>query len=483
MPEYLAPGVYVEEVDTGSKPIEGVSTTTSGMVGVTAWGPEKIPTLVTGWADFMRQFGGYLNQKTYKDACFLPHSVEGFFTNGGKRLYVVRVLPLAATSAATYLVDRALPASVKTTLDAKAIAGTATLTLASATGVKKGMVFKLDEGQFAEYVRAKEDANTTTKTVTLEYPLSQDHVKGVTFNERKILLKVQAIDRGDWGNTLQVTPDEDDSLLETIVAADAVNGQPKVPLNTTQGIESGSILDFYIQKSVSTCKVIVKDALKDIVRFTPALTKAVSTTIKVRLKGTTEEIPILQSASRDDTRLFLKSVNGFKNGDILEVLDTPPFDVTVNSIQNALGNFVRLTSALTKAVNTTIKVRLKGTTEEISILQNASIGDKRLFLESVNGFKNGDILEVLDTTPFDVTVDSVRKITTGSLVRLKGTNWETLLKREQDRSLVLESLEKIEKDRKLEIFFDNSAEEVEVESIEVGFDTEVGENLTIADTE
>ena len=39
MPEYLAPGVYVEEVDTGSKPIEGVSTSTAGMVGVTERGP------------------------------------------------------------------------------------------------------------------------------------------------------------------------------------------------------------------------------------------------------------------------------------------------------------------------------------------------------------------------------------------------------------------------------------------------------------
>ena len=38
MPEYLAPGVYVEEIDTGSKPIEGVSTSTSGMIGVTVFG-------------------------------------------------------------------------------------------------------------------------------------------------------------------------------------------------------------------------------------------------------------------------------------------------------------------------------------------------------------------------------------------------------------------------------------------------------------
>ena len=50
MPEYLAPAVYVEEVDTGTKPIEGVSTSTTGMIGVTERGPVNVPTLVTGVA-------------------------------------------------------------------------------------------------------------------------------------------------------------------------------------------------------------------------------------------------------------------------------------------------------------------------------------------------------------------------------------------------------------------------------------------------
>ena len=47
MPEYLAPGVYVEEIQTGNKPIEGVSTSTSGLVGVTERGPVNVPQLVT----------------------------------------------------------------------------------------------------------------------------------------------------------------------------------------------------------------------------------------------------------------------------------------------------------------------------------------------------------------------------------------------------------------------------------------------------
>ena len=88
MPEYLAPGVYVEEVDTGSKPIEGVSTSTTGMVGVTERGPVDVPVLITGVGEFNRWYGGLLRAADYGDHRYLPHAVEGFFTNGGKRVYV-----------------------------------------------------------------------------------------------------------------------------------------------------------------------------------------------------------------------------------------------------------------------------------------------------------------------------------------------------------------------------------------------------------
>ena len=89
MPEYLAPGVYVEEVDTGAKPIEGVSTSTAGMLGVTERGPVNIPILITSFGDFTRWFGGALNSRDFHDDvsgdhCYLPHAVQGFFKNGGK---------------------------------------------------------------------------------------------------------------------------------------------------------------------------------------------------------------------------------------------------------------------------------------------------------------------------------------------------------------------------------------------------------------
>lgn len=90
MPEYLAPGVYVEEIDTGSKPIEGVSTSTAGMLGVTERGPVNVPILITGIGEYTRWFGERLNLRDFSNGigphCYLPQAVEGFFTNGGKRV-------------------------------------------------------------------------------------------------------------------------------------------------------------------------------------------------------------------------------------------------------------------------------------------------------------------------------------------------------------------------------------------------------------
>lgn len=100
--EYLAPGVYVEEVSSGNKPIEGASTSTAGVVGVTARGPVNTCTLVTSFGEFSRVFGGFLDYRTFtnnRDA--LPYAVQGFFNNGGQRVYVSRIIGPAATFATT----------------------------------------------------------------------------------------------------------------------------------------------------------------------------------------------------------------------------------------------------------------------------------------------------------------------------------------------------------------------------------------------
>lgn len=88
MPEYLYPGVYIEETQTGNKPIEGVSTSTVGFLGVAERGPE-IPTLVTSYTEFVRAFGHYYTDPAGNQR-YLAYGVEGFFQNGGKRCFIQR---------------------------------------------------------------------------------------------------------------------------------------------------------------------------------------------------------------------------------------------------------------------------------------------------------------------------------------------------------------------------------------------------------
>ncbi|MFZ4508079.1 MAG: phage tail sheath family protein [Fimbriimonas sp.] len=153
MPEYLAPGVFVEEIDAGSKPIEGVGVSTAAFIGYAKSGEFNKPVFITSWSDFVRVFGeedeailgalsheygkstvellsakrasrktlidfagdfirksgptGAKKVKTFSDlvreykipqdnspyieGTYLAYAVRGFFDNGGSKAYVVRV--------------------------------------------------------------------------------------------------------------------------------------------------------------------------------------------------------------------------------------------------------------------------------------------------------------------------------------------------------------------------------------------------------
>ena len=94
MAEYFSPGVYVEEFESSPRAIEGVGTSTGGFVGMTVKGPTiGAPSLVTSFADFQRQFGGFLSEFTHGEYRYLAYSVEQFFINGGTRCYISRVVP------------------------------------------------------------------------------------------------------------------------------------------------------------------------------------------------------------------------------------------------------------------------------------------------------------------------------------------------------------------------------------------------------
>ena len=108
MPEYLSPGVYVEEIDKGPKPIEGVGTAMAAFVGFTEkaeWTREvdgefvtenllNKPQLVTNWPQYVQKFGGFVQ------GAYLPHAVYGYFHNGGSRCYVLSVKTIGRAEAA-----------------------------------------------------------------------------------------------------------------------------------------------------------------------------------------------------------------------------------------------------------------------------------------------------------------------------------------------------------------------------------------------
>lgn len=84
-PEYLSPGVYVEEVDKGSKPIEGAGTACAAFIGFAEKGPVNQPVFVPNWSEFVNNFGGFIEGQ------YLAPAVYGYFQNGGGRCYVSRI--------------------------------------------------------------------------------------------------------------------------------------------------------------------------------------------------------------------------------------------------------------------------------------------------------------------------------------------------------------------------------------------------------
>jgi phage tail sheath protein FI len=99
MPQYLTPGVYVEEIERGPRPIEGVPTNTAAFLGETERGPLR-PRLVTSYNEYLRWFGTVFAPDKY-----MPHAVAGFFTNGGSRLYVSRIVGQTSTPASKVIGD------------------------------------------------------------------------------------------------------------------------------------------------------------------------------------------------------------------------------------------------------------------------------------------------------------------------------------------------------------------------------------------
>ncbi|MFJ9779518.1 phage tail sheath family protein [Amycolatopsis sp. NPDC101161] len=272
MPEYLSPGVYVEEVDAGPRPIAGVSTSTAGMVGVTQRGPtDGKPKLVTNFLEFRTTFGGFLPEPdpAIRDAWannpteggrwwLFPLAVKGFFDNGGQRLYVKRVASQAAEAA-----SGTLGTGLVSAITQDAAAGATTLQLGHLvgfTGADDITVFRGSDD--VEIGHATITAyNATTGRVTLGTALTSEvkAARGDYVQKDRAgtpSLRFSASSPGSWGKAVQVRiqpsvsaslpalPDPNEgALFITALAAEAGEDSPSIQVNAVPGLDPGPLPD------------------------------------------------------------------------------------------------------------------------------------------------------------------------------------------------------------------------------------------------
>ena len=122
---YASPGVYVEEVERGTKPIEAVGTSLATFIGITSEASlkainaatgERVPyesrlnkaTLVTSWTQFIDVFGEFV------PGAFLPDAVYGYFANGGGPCYVTSLRALKEGEGAVKAAEVTVPSKGKT---------------------------------------------------------------------------------------------------------------------------------------------------------------------------------------------------------------------------------------------------------------------------------------------------------------------------------------------------------------------------------
>ncbi|WP_406631325.1 phage tail sheath family protein [Amycolatopsis sp. WGS_07] len=255
MPEYLSPGVYVEEIDAGPRPIAGVSTSTAGMAGVTARGPYAgKPKLVTNFLEYQRLFGGFVPEPSaaVRDAWannpteggrwwLFPLAVKGFFDNGGQRLYVKRVVSKQAKPASGVL-GKGLASPV----DADAAKGATSLRLGHLIGFS-------GVGQQLSIVRGDD-----------QRPIGPATVTGYDVAARRIEIDppLPAEVRASRGDYVQAGPRSDDGTIEfSAISPGAWGGDVQVRIQPVAGAALPVLAD--PQEGAQFVTRLVADAAAD----------------------------------------------------------------------------------------------------------------------------------------------------------------------------------------------------------------------------
>lgn len=365
MPEYLAPGVYVEEIEIGAKPIEGVSTTTTGFIGMAERGPLNKPTLVTSFAEYQRIFGGYLaekdhnSKKGYGKKRWLPYAVEGFFVNGGQRLYVSRVaVEDAAKPSVGYLPDitkndssgkdvgagGVTPKSPKalildgplnkrhaasTTItkmekddatsykiDGAVKAKDTEITFDGATDLTGKPVLIINDGTNTE-VCVVESVADDEKTITVKAPLRWGHSKGVELNKltssNTTARPISAVEKGK--TTIPIDVAETDFNQDDVVKI----GDEYFTIKETDVAEAPG-------------------PATEVEQFTPAIKVEAANAgtwgnrIKITVTRSPPTVAKLTETAQGQDYLDLDTVTGMEKGTLLELNTKPPSYGTITKV-------------------------------------------------------------------------------------------------------------------------------------------------------
>ena len=246
MPEYLSPGVYVEEIDTGPKPIAAVATSTAGAVGVALRGPTT-PTLITNYGEFVRVYGGPLaipdeatravwdQRGHYWQAA---ESVKAFFDEGGARVYYQRVVPGGAVASSAPFNGGLVAA-----LDADVGPADTTITLSHLFGVNAGTQLTLvaSTGSTIGQVTVQ-SVDRTTRAVTLNAAAGvsakrHDLAVITAVNNALAVLTASASSQGNWGDDISVQILPMVGARKTLASTPASGG--KVSTQTTADANQG----------------------------------------------------------------------------------------------------------------------------------------------------------------------------------------------------------------------------------------------------
>jgi phage tail sheath protein FI len=378
MPEYLSPGVYMEEVEIGPRPIQGVSTSTAGMVGVTQWGPEEgLPELVTSFAEYRAKFGGFLEEEKWGNARFLPYAVQGFFQNGGQRVYIKRVVGKNASESALQL-GKGIVAQLKEDFFDSGM-GLKSARLGCLRGISVGTVLT-----FSEVDRNEQKHEMTVKVVSYNEDLGEvwfyrNNPSGYKFSKSGTLIMVsgnpvpvnitvKAKNKGKWGDRilLQIEPSgkgfstmvchKEDMVEFTLAAIKTTALKLKAKINPASGdvvnfelktaadLRRGDVLEFRAQNKTFQRNVV--NAEDKVITVDTAFPKemvfeADDTAITLLTALRYFSLTLASDAAKGDTVIKLTDASNLKEKDLITLVNSAG-EAEELEISSIAGNDVTL---------------------------------------------------------------------------------------------------------------------------------------------